>query len=304
MAGNEEEFDQSKDVEEMFNSFREDSAGEERSEEEQTEKTAEEQEEKEATGEGSQKEGTQGSEEEKGEATGEEEERKAGEEKGEEVSEENEVPEADALRKTIDRLTAEQEKGEEAEETGEEEEKGEPEGETTQTGEETKSPFEVSDEEFNEMMKDKSKFVGFLNKFGDAIRQQAREDALRDVPDVVSKTTQRQQTLLEKKNQFFNDNPELKEHANYVGYTATRLYSQNPELSVDELFNKTAEQVRKDLALNKQAVEAEDSRMKKTAEQRKKPAFASAKTGGTRSQGGDNRNEMQKDLDAMIESLG
>ena len=292
-----DDFTQQNDVEDMFNSFRGVEDGEEGQPEGETSKEPTgEQEEPEGTGGTGEEKSTEGEEEKEEGSSETSEEEEAGEEGGEKEEKSDDVPEADALRKTIDRITADGEEEEEDEETPEGEQKGEA-AESAQ-----KTPFEVSDEEFGQIVKDKEKFVNFMNKFADTIRQQAREDTLRDIPGVVSKTTQRQQSLLEKKNQFFNNNPDLKEHSNYVGYTATRIYSQNPEMSVDDLFSKTAEQVRKDLALNKQAVDSENDRLEKNAKRQNKPAFASSKAGGTRSQGADNRNSLQKDLDAMIES--
>lgn len=295
---NSNEFLQEGDVGKMFDSFRQQDGAEEETKD--TEHTSEEQEKEESAEEQVNEE--QAVEEGEVETASEEEESEPDKEVSEKEEEAPKSSESDALRKTLEKVSGEV--SEEPKETKAKEGVEEP--EDKQKGEETEdkqaSPFEISEDEFSEIMKDKQKFANFLNKFGDVIRQQAREETLRDIPSVVSKTTQRQQTLMQKKSKFYEDNPELKNHENYVGYVATKLYSQDPSLDVDNLFNKTAEQVKKDLALDEQAVKAEDSRLKSSAKKRKQPAFASSKAGGSRSNAADNRSELQSDLDAMIES--
>lgn len=216
--------------------------------------------------------------------------------KGDENKEEDEVT---RLRKTVEELSAQKPQlGEEPPE--EEEPKGEKKGEQpTKAAVEDHFSVDLTDDEYDEIMSSKKKFAEFLMKFGGQIRQQSREDALRDIPSVVQKTTSRQQALLEKRRQFYEDNPDLKQHKGYVGYAANQIYSDNPDLSADELFAKTAERVRKDLALNKQAVEQENDRLETQTNKKKQPAFTQG-TKGSRSTPGDTRDELQKDLDAML----
>ena len=240
---------------------------------------------------------TQHEEQEAPEQKEEEKEEEKEEAEGEEESEEK--SEIEALRETIERMSSEKPQlGDDKEDKDEKEEEGKEEGSTK---EKAKEAFDLSDDEYDEIISNKSKFVEFLNKFGSSIRERTREDYLREIPNVVQKTTSRQQALMRKKDEFYKTNPDLEKHMNYVGYKANQLYAANPKLSLDELFAETATAVRKDLALNEQAVSQEEERIEKQKKQKKKPAFAGS-TRGSRSTPGDERGELQKELDAMIQS--
>ena len=67
-------------------------------------------------------------------------------------------------------------------------------------------------------------------------------------------------------------------------------------MNIDEIFERTAKEVRKDLALSQKAKEKEEER--KNGEDQ--PAFAGGSKGGGRSQGVDTRSDQQKQIDDIL----
>lgn len=234
-------------------------------------------------------------------------EKPEGEEEAEEDDKEGQEDEVTRLRKTIEEMSSQ--KPQFGEEVSTKKDKQSSQDDNKETSSKQKEDLkekiedefslEMTEEQFNKVLDDPKAFTDFLMRFGNQVRQQAREDALRDIPDVVSKTASRQQQLLRKRDEFYTKNKDLENHKNYVGYVANQIYSNDPDMSLDELFNKTAVKVRKDLAINEQAVEKEDNRLEKQARKSKAPAFAGG-THSTRSSAGDNRTELQKEFDAML----
>lgn len=218
-------------------------------------------------------------------------------------SDEEDEQESDVslLRKKIDELSSQKPQLGETPAEEQETKDEQPDEPEQPTKKEVEDHFDVelTDDEYDSIMSDSKSLSKFLMRFGNQIRQQTTEDVLRKIPDVVSRTTSRQHELLRQRDKFFTDNPDVAEFKGYAGHVANEIQSQNPKMSLQDVLSKTAEKVRKDLALNSQAVEKEDDRLKKQTKKQEKPAFAPGPK-GSRPSTGDDRTELQKDLDDML----
>lgn len=155
----------------------------------------------------------------------------------------------------------------------------------------------ISQEEAKDILEDPTKFATRFNEELNRVYQMGRESALREVPPVVTGSVNRTLSINEKAKEFYNENSDLLEHRQYVGYVANKLSSKYND--IDELFKETAKTVRKELGLKEKAGDLERERRKN-----KKPAFAKKPGGERRPEPPDDRDEQQKQIDSMIEALG
>ncbi len=137
------------------------------------------------------------------------------------------------------------------------------------------------------------------------VYQRAREDTLRDLPDVVGKATQRQTALNEARRDFWQKNTDLYQKtqeepavAQLVRLTANQVQSENPNLTLDQMFTETGKRVRKALNLHAEAEKIESKTVTKPPNQPGKPK---AKRRGGEPE--DNRTREQKQIDQMAASI-
>lgn len=187
-------------------------------------------------------------------------------------------------------------------ETGEEETE---ETEETETGEYEAMDLEITNEDFEEITTNPERFQEFITQVrADAVAEaeqrfnekleersaQLREEILTNIPEVVQKTTQRAQSVNQVRQQFFKDNPALKNKMGYVRDMTNTVSHQNPDWSAKQVLDEVAKRAHRDLDLSQQAEEREKQR-------NSGPKFAGA--GGRRKPGGnaDNRGKQEKLLD-------
>lgn len=160
---------------------------------------------------------------------------------------------------------------------------------------------DMSDDDFDRITTSKKAFTDFLSKFGDKLIAKSSESTLRTVPDVINKSIKRQSRLNNAITDFYDKNPDLKSHAKYVGYMFTQKQSENPDKDLDTLFNETEKEVRKNLQLNKTAVDRENQRLKnKQTNQTSRPAKPGSGRSGSRTAPADTRTEQQKQIDDIL----
>ena len=149
----------------------------------------------------------------------------------------------------------------------------------------------VTAEEVAEIQKNPAKFNEILAR----TYQRARQDAIRDVKDVTRNVVRQEQQQQETARKFFDENPDLVQHRDYVGMIANQLANSNPEWTTDKLLQETSREVRKRLNIDEQARSTETKR-------RDNPAFAAGQGNtGSRQGSSDNRSEQQKQIDALID---
>lgn len=149
----------------------------------------------------------------------------------------------------------------------------------------------LTEEEIENLQDNPETMNAVLNR----VYQQARQDALKSIPDVVRKTTDRQIAIKDKVRDFYTDNPDLKSNRDFVSYVASEVEAENPDKDLDWIFEKTAKEARDRLGLRKQAEQSENERRGNDNNQ---PAFARKPRGERRAQ--DDRTKQQKQIDEVI----
>ena len=128
----------------------------------------------------------------------------------------------------------------------------------------------------DDLLEDPTKFNAVLNNVAQtsqaAAQQQAVQQVLRTVPELVMGYITRHTAMNKMVDDFYAENPDLANVKQTVAAVANDIHAKNPDLGVDDVFQKSAEQTRKILGLKKQ--------VQVVAKQTKKPAFA--KAGGAR----------------------
>jgi hypothetical protein len=116
----------------------------------------------------------------------------------------------------------------------------------------------------------KELLVGMYNSLQQS-SQTMKEQILVETPRTVQAVARQQLAIMRAVDQFYVDNPDLLQHSNVVGAAANRIVAKEPNLSMQEAFEKAEKEARTILGLKKrvQKVDAEEGRGK--------PAFAKTK---------------------------
>lgn len=156
---------------------------------------------------------------------------------------------------------------------------------------------DLSDEEFDKITGSKDEFANFLSKFGNNIIAKSKETTIKDIPDIVSKSFDRQSKMKSARDNFYQENPDLKKYSDYVGYMTNKLQSENPDKGIEELLSMTEKEVRKNLSLNKTAVETERERRNN---ENRRPVNPGSGRGASRQRTSDTRTDQQKQIDDIL----
>jgi hypothetical protein len=113
----------------------------------------------------------------------------------------------------------------------------------------------LADLDLDEVLSDS----GNLNKLLVAVYNKAVQDAskrsaegiMRTLPETMSNYVSNHLSMRELVNQFYDDNPDLKDVKKTVTDVANSIANENPELSVEDVFAKTGEKVREVLKMKK-----------------------------------------------------
>lgn len=277
----------------QFSSPQEIEQAEEEAQEKREEEESREQEEEEESPSGEheeeeQEESPSGEQEEGGE-----EESGSEEEEGEEISGELDDLLQDHGAEPVEEEPEEEEEDLEQEESEEEVSEYEP------------MELDITNDRFEEITSDPESFQEFIEQVQeDTYKRTAsefekrlnereariKEEILQNVPKIVQKTAERAQSVKSLRNQFFEQNPSLKDKMGYVRDVTNAVSHQHPDWSAKQVLNEVAERAKRDLNLSEQAEEREEQR-------NSGPKFAGA--GGRRNPGGgsDNRGKQEKLLD-------
>jgi len=155
--------------------------------------------------------------------------------------------------------------------------------------------FFEDDVEFEQALNSREEFNNFVSRLVDAVEQ----SVLQNIPDVVSKTVERQTTQQEVISSWRSENQDLiDEKPKFTGWVANQVQSEHPDWSLEQQLQETAKRVRKELDLDKEATKLEKERKSKESSSKTKTA---RKPRGSR--GGanpDTRNEQQKQIDEIL----
>lgn len=234
----------------------------------------------------------------------EEEEAAVEEPEGSDEAEEEDISKDEIIQQLRDRVE---------ELSGEEKPKEEPKEEEAQKDEEQEEQEEqvvefdaqefVSEDEFDEIIQDRSKLNEVLNRVALESANAAREAILRQIPDIVDKTTTRQMTMRQSIQKFYSENPDLQDYGSYVGHIATKIRAEKPDAPMITVLNEAGEKARNDLGLQEQAKEKEEERRKDEKEKEDQPAFAKRGTGPRQGGKSDDRSDFAKQADEMLKHI-
>ena len=135
----------------------------------------------------------------------------------------------------------------------------------------------LGDVSIDDLLEDPAKFNAVLNNVAqqsqNAGAQQAVQQVLRSVPELVMGYITRHSAMNRMVDDFYKENPDLDNVKQTVAAVANDVHAKNPQLGVEDVFKQSAEQTRKLLGIKQTAQKA-----KRPA--RQKPAFA--KSAGAR----------------------
>ena len=106
-----------------------------------------------------------------------------------------------------------------------------------------------------DLVMDKERFNKLLNTVYQQGRKQTSESLLRQLPDIVRHNVQLLVGLQQAAQTFYTENPDLKPHAKTVAEVYEVLASENPDMTVEELFGLLSNKVRERLKLRKKVTE-------------------------------------------------
>jgi len=204
------------------------------------------------------------------------------------------------LQDRLERLERQQQADElEAPVQGNEDEAQDAESET-ETGSEVEPHQFMTDEEAQQLFGVEG--AGTVNEMLNRVYNRAREDTIREIPELVEKTQERQQTMQNAVQSFYEDNPELKKYKDYVSHKANEVQAENPDMDIENLMEETAKRAKEGLQLHEKAKETEKERREKEEATNNDPAFAPKARGERGGSGPDNRSGQQKQIDELISS--
>lgn len=132
-----------------------------------------------------------------------------------------------------------------------------------------------------------------LNSLMNKVANAATINALKMIPQVVSRQVTEATTNKQIIEDFYRENDSLNAHRSYVGYISNQLSAQNPDWDLKKLLSETASKVRAELKISDEASEKE--------KERRKPKSPRKPKGG-----GDKEvpklGELQEEIDDLISS--
>lgn len=140
-----------------------------------------------------------------------------------------------------------------------------------------------------------------LNKLLNAVTVKASdmayERALRAIPELVGKLVSRHATLKEMSDQFYVNNSDLVTMKKTVARVANEIHSENPDWTVQKVFDEAGDRTRKILGLKKPLV-AETPEEEPEVPISRTPAFATQR--GARGGGAQTLSKAQKEIDDLL----
>jgi len=111
----------------------------------------------------------------------------------------------------------------------------------------------IGDNDIDDVLASKELFNSAISKAMKMAEESAVQKIFTSLPHIVMKQMQQQFTIKQATDEFYRDNPDLEPVKKTVAAVANEIYSTNPQLSVVEIFQKSAEKTREILGLRKQA---------------------------------------------------
>lgn len=148
--------------------------------------------------------------------------------------------------------------------------------------------------DFDEVVSKPEVFTKVLQETGNLVRQQVNQQVLQNIVPVIAQQVQQQLQLQEMTRRFFEENEDLEAVRPYVAAVASAVQTKKPDMTLDKVFEKTAEITRKKLGL-KGGVKS-----KKKPAAKKKPALVNK---GSKARSGTKTKKTQSKIEKEISEL-
>jgi hypothetical protein len=172
--------------------------------------------------------------------------------------------------------------------------------------------FVETEEQFNQILDNVDNFNKFLTQVVRGVHAQAvseaREATLVSIPSLVGNLADQAVNMRLAVRDFFTGNPDLQPYNKYVGFVANEIAAREPELPLDQLFEKLGPEVRSRLRLvDAASLQAPPSpgAGPGAAPPAEPPAFPPTAGGPRKPSGADVKlSKMEKEILDMIEATG
>lgn len=151
----------------------------------------------------------------------------------------------------------------------------------------------IGDNDIDDVLASKELFNSAISKAMKMAEESAVQKIFTSLPHIVMKQMQQQFTIKQATDEFYRDNPDLEPVKKTVAAVANEIYSTNPQLSVVEIFQKSAEKTREILGLRKQAT-------KLVNEQGRMPELVKRTQGNREKMKIPNVDKMQQELSDLL----
>ena len=132
------------------------------------------------------------------------------------------------------------------------------------------------DMDFDAVMESKENFVKFFKDAMAVVKEQAKQETLVNLPNVVRDSVQRQTSIRDVATEFYTTYPELKKVKQYVAHVANTVSAEQPEWNISQVLEEAAKRTKE--TLNLQAI-VEDKGKDDSSTSKPKPSLP----GGTQS---------------------
>jgi len=136
----------------------------------------------------------------------------------------------------------------------------------------------IGDDDLDDITSEKEKLNALLNRVYKAGvgagTQLGSEKVLRSIPEIVQKNVKAQTSMMKAKEEFYTNNPDLQPYPMVVAEAFTKMATDNPEITMKELLEKTEVESRARLNLHRKAM-VDDT----NPANRRKPTFEKTPSG-------------------------
>lgn len=161
----------------------------------------------------------------------------------------------------------------------------------------------LGDQKLDEILDDPEKFNALLvavhDKASDEGEKRGAEKLLRQIPELVSTYTSRHTTLAGLASDFYKKNRDLVGVKKTVAAVTSEIAAENPDLSVEKVFEMAAERTRKVLGLKGSAVVPPTPEPNPNPEPAPNPAFVDGK-GGRKAKPSSGLKGLEKEIDDLL----
>ena len=157
--------------------------------------------------------------------------------------------------------------------------------------------IEISDDDYRQAMDSKEGFLGAMKKMVGVGEQRAIQRVIPSVNVMI----RNQIALWSIVNDFYTDNPDLRQYKPFVSFIYQDLQGKNPNWDVTKVLTEAEKIVRDKMNLPRDK-KKDEIVVTTTNGKGKKPKFAKNKGKQGRRFEDDNRSDKQKQIDAMLES--